>query len=101
MEAKKKRLSREEKVQLLVKDLINEMFRIAGHDVKYDDIVDRKDDWYTNWTMTHSQGEEWKQWGIVEIKKRLRISQYLAEREMGMINLMWGLKYSDGPPNYN
>jgi hypothetical protein len=27
-------------------DVINEMFRIAGHEVTYDDIKDRKDNWF-------------------------------------------------------
>ena len=55
----KKRLSREEKRNKAVVDLINQMFIIAGHDVTYDDIKGRKDDWYTEWTMTTAQCEEW------------------------------------------
>lgn len=94
---KKKRMSREEKSQLFVYDCINKMFELAGHEVTYDDIKDRKDDWYAQWTMTYEQAEEWKKWGISELKKRLKLNQYLAEREMGMINLMWGLKYSNWP----
>jgi len=42
-----KRLSYEEKKNQSVIDLINKMFEIAGYDVKYDDIKDRQDDWYT------------------------------------------------------
>ena len=42
-----KRLSRDEKWDQAVIDLINKMFEIAGHNVTYDDIKDRKDDWYT------------------------------------------------------
>jgi len=69
----KKRLSREQKREQAVIDLINQMFIIAGHEVTYDDVKDRKDDWYAQWTMT----------------------KYLAEREMAWVNLQWGLKYSD------
>jgi hypothetical protein len=43
MEAKK-RLTREQKRDKAVIDLINQMFIIAGHDVTYDDIKGRKDD---------------------------------------------------------
>ena len=39
MEVKRKRLSREEKRNKAVVDLINQMFIIAGHSVTYDDIV--------------------------------------------------------------
>ena len=90
-----KRLSIEEKKQLFVVDTINKMFEIAGHDVTFDDIKDRKDDWYTQWTMTMDQNEQWKEWGVNEIKKRFRYNKKWAEKEMGMITLMWGLKFSD------
>lgn len=95
---KKKRLTREEKMNLLIIDLINKMFEYAGHNVTYDDIKDRKDDWYTEWTMTMDQNKEWMEWGRNEIKKRLKWSKKIAEQEMAMINLMWGLKYSDFVP---
>ena len=90
-----KRLSREEKMNVFVVDVINKMFEIAGHDVTYEDIKDRKDDWYTQWTMTMEQNDVWKEWGVEEIKKRFRYNKKWAEKEMGMIILMWGLKFSD------
>ena len=43
----KKRLTREQKREKAVVDLINQMFIIAGHDVTYDDVVGRTDGWYT------------------------------------------------------
>ena len=88
-----KRLSYEEKKNQSVIDLINEMFKIAGHDVKYDDIKSRQDDWYAQWTMTEEQGEIWKQWMIEYFKKECKYHPKIAEREAAMINLMWGLKY--------
>ena len=91
----KPRLSKEQKKQKMVVDMINKMFEIAGHPVTYDDVKDRKDDWYTDWTMTTAQAEEWKQWGIEYLRKNLKMNKELAEREMMWINLQWGLKYSD------
>lgn len=90
-----KRLSRQEKMDIFVVDVINKMFEIAGYDVTYEDIKDRKDDWYTQWTMTMEQSNQWKEWGVEEIRKRFRYSKKWAEKEMAMINLMWGLKFSD------
>lgn len=90
-----KRLTREEKKEIFLKDLINKMFEIAGHKVTFDDIKDRKDDWYTQWTMTTAQNEEWNEWGITELRKRFRHNKERARKEMGMITLMWGLKFSD------
>jgi len=92
-----KRLSRQEKEQQLVADLINEMFKIAGHNVTYDDVKERKDAWYSEWTMTQAQYYEWLAWGCKLIMKRMRISKRWAEREMGMVGLNWGLKFEEEP----
>ena len=94
-----KRLTPTEKRDLFLQNLINKMFEIAGHQITYDDIKDRKDDWYSQWTMTTEQNEQWKKWGIAEIKKQFRYNTLTAEREMGMISLMWGLKFSDFDKN--
>ena len=40
-----KRLSYEEKKEQLLIDILNKMFEIAGHQVTFDDIKNRKDDW--------------------------------------------------------
>jgi len=90
-----KRLTATEKRELFLQNLINKMFEISGHQITYDDVKDRKDDWYSQWTMTTEQNEQWKTWGIAEIKKQFRYNTLTAEREMGMISLMWGLKFSD------
>jgi hypothetical protein len=90
-----KRLTTTEKRDLFLQNVINKMFEIAGHQITYDDVKDRKDAWYAEWTMTTEQNEEWKKWGIAEIKKQFKYNTLIAEREMGMISLMWGLKFSD------
>jgi hypothetical protein len=91
----KKRLSREEKRQQALIDLINQMFIIAGHKVTYDDIKDRKDNWFQEWTMTVEQSNEWKKWGTKYLREKFKMNKVLAEREMLWVNLQWGLKYSD------
>ena len=89
------RLSREEKMNKAVVDIINEMFKIAGHEVTYDDIKDRKDNWYAQWTMTEAQYDEWKKWGKNYLQKNLRMYAKQAEKEMLWVGMMWGLKFSD------
>jgi hypothetical protein len=74
------------------KDIIDQMFIIAGHQVGYDDIVDRKDDWYCQWTMTEDQRKEWIDWGVAYIRKKKRWPKNLAEREMAYLDLYCGLK---------
>jgi hypothetical protein len=92
-----KRLTREQKKEQAIVDIINKMFEIAGHPVTYDDIKDRKDNWFQEWTMTMAQGDEWRAWGEKYLKKALRLPAYRAELEMQWASLAWGLKYSDFP----
>lgn len=94
METKRKRLSREEKREKALVDLINQMFIIAGHDVTFDDIIG-KENWFQEYSMTVAQSEDWKEWGIKYLMKELRMRKAMAEKEMLWINLQWGLTYSD------
>ena len=89
------RLTKQQKQEEFLQDAINKMFEIAGHEVTFDDIKDRTDNWFTEWTMTEAQNDEWKEWGISEMKRRFKYNRNWAEREMGMISLMWGLKFSN------
>jgi hypothetical protein len=90
-----KRLTRKQKEEKAVVDLINEMFKIAGHNVTYDDIKDRKDNWFQQWTMTTEQNDQWKLWGRKYLIKNLRMNAKSAEKEMMWASLQWGLKFSD------
>ena len=87
-----KRLTREEKKKQAIIDIINQMFIIAGHEVTYDDIKDRKDYWFSKWTMTETQNEEWREWGVDYLRKSLKMNKALAKNEMLWFNLQWGLK---------
>ena len=95
METKRKRLTKEQKREQALIDLLNQMFIIAGHNVTYEDIKGRKDNWWTEWTMTMAQADEWKAWGVDYLRKNLKLTKVLAEKEMQWVNLQWGLKYSD------
>ena len=76
----------------IVRILINEMFKISGHDVTYDQLLDRKDEWYNQYTMTEQQNQEWKKFGVKLLMKEKRMLKKKAEYEMGMLDLNWGLK---------
>ena len=95
METKRKRLTKDQKREQAVIDLLNQMFIIAGHQVTYEDIKGRKDNWWAEWTMTTAQADEWKAWGVDYLRKNLKLNKALAEKEMQWVNLQWGLKYSD------
>ena len=80
------------KNQIVVETLINKMFEIAGHSVTYDDIKDRNDNWYQQWTMTEEQNKEWRDWGLKYLKKQGGILKARADKEMAFFDLMYGLK---------
>jgi len=90
-----KRLTQEQKQNQAVIDLVNKMFEIAGHQVTYDDVKDRQDNWFQEWTMTVEQNEEWQEWGRKYFMKKFRIPSKRAEREMQWAGLAWGLKFSN------
>jgi hypothetical protein len=85
---KSKRLTDED----MVKDIINTMFIIAGHDVTYDDIKDRKDKWYEEWTMTPEQEEKWMEYMVKYFRKHRSMTIRHAQTSASMFNLMYGLK---------
>lgn len=89
-----KRLTREQKKEKAVVDLINQMFVIAGHNVTYDDIVG-VDKWFQNYSMTVEQGEELKEWGKKYLMKNLKMRAAQAKKEMMWFNVQWGLTYSN------
>ena len=90
-----KRLSIEQKKEKAFIEIINKMFEFAGHDVTYNDIKGREDSWYTQWTMTVEQNEEWKSWGKRYLMKELRMYAKMAENEMMWTSMQYGLKFSN------
>jgi hypothetical protein len=90
-----KRLSIEQKKEKAFITIINKMFEIAGHDLTFNDIKDRKDNWFTEWTMTVEQNEEWKSWGKRYLMKELHMTSKLAEKEMMWTSMQYGLKFSN------
>jgi hypothetical protein len=52
------------------------MFEIAGHDVTYDDVINRKDEWFLQYTMTTDQQSEWIEWSENYLRKKTNMSKY-------------------------
>jgi hypothetical protein len=90
-----KRLTYQEKIDQSVIDLINQMFKIAGHTVTYEDIKDRKDPWFKEYTMTEKQYDKWKNFGIKYLMKKLNMTELKAQKEMAMFGLVYSLKISE------
>jgi hypothetical protein len=83
------------KERTLLKELIDKMFELAGHDLKFEDVEGRTDNWFQQYTMTEKQNKEWREWGTKLIAKRKRHLKKIADREMAWIDLYCGLKISD------
>lgn len=87
-----------DKHRQLIKQLIDKMFEIAGHDLKFEDIDGATDNWFQRYTMTEAQNAEWREWGTSLIAKKKRISKKRAASEIAMLDLYCGLKISDPNP---
>jgi hypothetical protein len=83
---------RANKEKQFLKELIDKMFELAGHDLKFEDVEGRKDNWFQQYTMTEAQNREWREWGVKHIKKKKRHYSKIAEREMAFLDLYCGLK---------
>jgi hypothetical protein len=84
-----------DKERLILKELIDKMFKLAGHNLKFEDVEGRKDNWFQQYTMTEAQNQEWRDWGTKFLSKKRRFGIKLADREMRMLDLYCGLKISD------
>lgn len=80
------------KHQQAVIDIINKMFEIAGHEVTFEDVLHRKDNWFLMYTITEQQDREWVKWGIDYIRKNLKMNKERATKEMQWLALSFGLK---------
>jgi len=76
----------------IIKELINVMFLIAGHDVTFEEIKGRKDQWYYEWTMTPEQEEKWMEHMVKYFRKHRTMTIRHAKTSASMFNLMYGLK---------
>ena len=92
-------MKRADKNKMILKELIDKMFEIAGHPLKFEDVEGRTDNWFQQHTMTEAQNEEWRDWGIKLIMKKRRYNKFLADREIRWLDLYCGLKISDSKYN--
>jgi len=91
-------MRRQEKDRLMLKELIDKMFEIAGHNLKFEDVEGEEYNWFQQYTMTEEQNEEWRKWGTKVIAKKRRYGKKLADREMRMLDLYCGLKINNPNP---
>jgi len=81
-----------DKKKQIYKEIIDKMFEVAGHDLKYEDVEGRTDNWFQQYTMTESQNKEWLEWSTKFLMKKRRWNKYTADREIRMLDLYCGLR---------
>lgn len=83
----------ENKKDKALQAILNKMFEIAGYSKTVEDVLNEGDEnWYTNYTMTEVQEEEWLKWSEDYLVKKLRWSRTRAKKELGWVNLSYGLR---------
>ena len=80
--------TKRETTQELFRELIN--LQLEPHGKAYEDVVNEHD-WYMNYRTTREAEAEFMAKGVEMIRKRLRLSKNMAEREMSWFILQWGL----------
>lgn len=60
----------------LYKDIINKMFEISKHEITFDDVLKRKDNWFQQYTMTTEQQKQWIEWSENYLRKKTNMSKY-------------------------
>jgi hypothetical protein len=77
----------------LLRMLIDTMMLTAGYpDITYDDLVKRTDNWYSKYTMTEKQRDDWFKYGEELFRKERKCTAKKAYSSMQWIDLMYGLR---------
>ena len=80
--------NKRETTQKVFRELID--LQLQPHGKAYKDVVNEHD-WYMNYRTTREVESEFMKRGIELIRKKLRLSKAMAEREMNWFILQWGL----------
>jgi hypothetical protein len=86
-----KKISKADKSKEVIVHLINKMFEFANLEVSYDDIVHRKDHWYSDWTMNENQYDEWISYGEKYLQQHLKMTKKRSQSQMAFLGLNFGL----------
>jgi hypothetical protein len=58
----------------------------------------KTEQWYSKWTMTQEQHEQFKAYAIPVIKKVFKCNKARAERTFAWFDLQFGLRIDNNPP---
>lgn len=75
---------------LIFEEIIPEMFRRVGKGENCVKEVCSQHDWFMKETWTPEEEKSFKDWLVVTLRTKLKMTKKLAEREAGMFLLNWG-----------
>jgi len=80
--------------------LIIKMFEVAGIEYPGAEALFKDKEWYSNYTWTEEQQEEYKKWLVEQLKKKGVLdrgiqSKVMREREANWFLLGYGLRVKD------
>ena len=102
-----KRLTRQQREEQLIEELIDNMLepygvtkrwlmdnteKEYGKDGKVISMKINGVEWYHYYTWTETQETEWINWAVSRVRKELRFTKSYATRYVAMLNLNYGLK---------
>jgi hypothetical protein len=80
---------RKDKIQEAMDDLVNKM--LEKHLVTVEDVLN-DETWYDRYSWTKRENDEFRDWAIGHLRKKLRWNIARATKEVGYFLLCYGLK---------
>jgi len=77
------------KSKIIFDEIINK--QLEPHNLTIRD-VEGDDGWYMKYTTTKEKNDEWEEWGIKLIERKMHCSKSVALREMSFLSLNYGLR---------
>lgn len=97
---------KEKKRDKFIEEAINKMMEIAGHSIRYNDLLKEEepsnieDAWYHRYTMTKEQYDEWEDWCVKKIAKVFKVNKKKARSDFSWFSLSFGLRIDPLPEEW-
>lgn len=79
--------------QLIIGIILNKMFDISKQVISFEEAINiHPENWYTEYTMTKEQRNEWMNWAVNFLNKKKRWSKNKCKIEMMWVDFAYGLK---------
>ena len=89
-----------DKKQQLAYDVLNKQLEIAGVPHTFEEFADENGEhydpeYYQHYEINFEQHQQWLDYAVPLIKRKLRCNKYIAMMEAKALDLRYGLKFKD------